>query len=170
MSEPPRPGLNFDVSELVPGSAGFRRIYRERRVSGSFDELADWVLMFGPQRSVWRVVTCSASRAEVGALVTMRPGFGPFRLHVPTVVTGVVSSPERVGFTYATLPGHPEAGTESFTVERRSAAGDRAVDEIWFVVDAVSRPASLLARASGPAGRIAQRAATRAYLWAAGRG
>ena len=63
----------------------------------------------------------------------------------------MIDEPSRRGFAYGTLPGHPESGEEAFIVEIDEA------DEVWFTVRAFTRPATLLARVSGPLGRGAQR-------------
>lgn len=79
-------------------------------------------------------------------------------LLVPCRVVYVVDEPDRRGFAYGTLPGHPETGEEAFVV---SLAPDGTVTGR---IRAFSRPAILLTRAAGPAGRLAQRFATARYL------
>lgn len=66
---------------------------------------------------------------------------GPFR--VPCQVVWTLAEPDRAGFGYGTLAGHPERGEEAFVVERRA-------DGVWFVVTAFSRPAAWFTRAAGP--------------------
>lgn len=70
----------------------------------------------------------------------------------------VVDSGRRAGFTYVTLPGHPECGRESFVVD----IGDD--EAVWFTVRATSRPAAWYARIGAPVTRLAQRMITRRYL------
>lgn len=72
-------------------------------------------------------------------------------------VVYVLDEPERRGFGYGTLPGHPERGEESFTVVRR---GDRLV----FEVTAFSRPRHPLASLGKPVSRLLQRQTTRRYI------
>jgi uncharacterized protein (UPF0548 family) len=69
-----------------------------------------------------------------------------------------VDEPDRRGFGYGTLPGHPECGEEAFIIERH------ADDTVSFTIVAFSRPASRLAKAAGPAGRAIQRQTTTRYL------
>ena len=76
----------------------------------------------------------------------------------PCRIVGVIDEPNRWGFAYGTLPGHPEQGEESFHV-RRTAGG-----EVSFEIVAFSRPAALLARLGSPVARIVQARVTRAYL------
>ena len=72
-------------------------------------------------------------------------------------VVEVVDDPGTLGFTYATLPDHPECGHESFTV--RLEGGD-----VRFDVEATSRPGIPLVRIGSPLTRQLQRRASNAYL------
>ena len=74
----------------------------------------------------------------------------------------VVSEPDKFGFAYGTLPGHPERGEEAFTVERRREGA-------LFGVRVFSQPVDALVRLSGPFGRAAQQIATRRYVAAMAR-
>ncbi len=73
-------------------------------------------------------------------------------------VVEVVDGPTTVGFTYATLPDHPEQGYESFTA--RLADDGTAT----FHLDVVSRPAVAVVRLGAPVARRLQRRATGRYL------
>lgn len=79
-------------------------------------------------------------------------------ISAPCRVVYVIDEPARRGFAYGTLPGHPESGEESFAV---SIDAD---SQVLFTVRAFSRPGTLLARASGPLGRIVQRLITERYV------
>ncbi len=83
--------------------------------------------------------------------------FGPPLLAIaaPCRVTAVVDEPWHYAFTYATLPGHPEVGEETFEL----AVQD---EEVVFRVESTSKGASPLA--GSPAGRFLQRSTTRRYL------
>lgn len=87
----------------------------------------------------------------------MRFGVGPVSLRIPCRVAYVVEEPDRVGFAYGTLPGHPECGEEFFAVERRGGGAT-------MVVRAFSKPATLLARVGGPVTRRVQSVMTDRYL------
>ncbi len=93
-----------------------------------------------------------------GSVVLMRWGPGRLSVAIPCRVLDVVDEPRRRGFTYGTLPGHPEAGEEQFLLERLDD------DRIRLTIRAVSRPASALASLGGPLGRAAQALMTRRYL------
>jgi len=73
-------------------------------------------------------------------------------------VVGVIDEARREGFSYGTLPGHPEAGDEQFLLELRD---DGRID---FTITAFSRPASTFAKLGGPGSRAAQRYMTQRYL------
>lgn len=55
------------------------------------------------------------------------------------------------GFTYATLPGHVEQGEERFLLN-----WNRETDEVWYELDAVSRPNHMLAWIAYPYARWQQ--------------
>jgi uncharacterized protein (UPF0548 family) len=104
-----------------------------------------------------------------GATVAVALPLGPVSAIAPCRVVAVVDSPDRYGFAYGSLPGHPEEGEESFVVERDSAG------RVIFRVVAFSRPAGWLVRVGGPVSRLVQVRTTIAYLdglrrWADGSG
>lgn len=69
-----------------------------------------------------------------------------------------MDEPDRVGFAYGTLPGHPECGEQSFVVTRDETGA------VWFTIRAFSRPARWFSRLGAPVTRVLQRLATRRYL------
>ena len=97
-------------------------------------------------------VAASSERVREGAVV--RCGLGPLR--IPCRVIWVLDEPDARGFGYGTLPGHPESGEESFVVSREG-------DAVRLTVMAYSRPAVLLTRLAGPAGRWGQQLMIRRY-------
>lgn len=97
----------------------------------------------------------------VGATVGIVVPAGPLELLVVDRVVAVVDEPERAGFAYGTLPGHPERGEELFLA---TSAGPGLVR---LEVVAHSRPVGLAACVP-PVVRRLQRAAAHRYLdaWA----
>jgi uncharacterized protein (UPF0548 family) len=79
-------------------------------------------------------------------------------LVAPCRVTRVLDEERRFGFTYATLPGHPEEGEESFVIEMD------VLDDVRFTIEARSRPAGALGRATAPIGRRVQHRVAAGYL------
>jgi uncharacterized protein (UPF0548 family) len=78
----------------------------------------------------------------------------------PCRVVYVHEEPDRFGFAYATLPGHPEQGEASFSVIRLPSG------EVVFRVASFSRPVGLLGRLARPLSRRIQRRVTLRYLTA----
>ncbi|WP_066520404.1 DUF1990 family protein [Curtobacterium ammoniigenes] len=79
-------------------------------------------------------------------------------IHAPVRVVSVVDEPDRKGFAYGTLEGHPVRGEESWVIERT------ADGSVWLQVRAFSRPANWKWRLVGPLLRRQQRRMTEEYL------
>ncbi|WP_433165959.1 DUF1990 family protein [Kribbella sp. CA-247076] len=91
----------------------------------------------------------------IGRLRTVSP-IGQVGFPVPCRVVWTVDEPDRIGFAYGTLEGHPASGEESFVVTREP-------DGIHFTVRSYSRPATWYTRLGGPVTRQAQYQAARRY-------
>ncbi|MGK2867403.1 MAG: DUF1990 domain-containing protein [Mycobacterium sp.] len=122
-----------------------------------FEEAANAVLHWGMQRGAGVLVEARSEVAAVGAEVTV--GFWPLR--APCRVVYVLDEPDRRGFAYGTLPGHPETGEELFAVRY-----DPADDSVHAEVTAFSRHATWWSRLGGPVTGLAQKVITRRYLTA----
>ena len=120
------------------------------------EALRSWVMQAGIGASIHP----AGQPVEVGAtlLVVLRRG----RVHViaPVRMIGVLDEPDRFGFAYGSLPGHPERGEESFVVEH---LGD---DSVRASIRVQSEPGTLAARAAAPLVRHLQSAAIDGYLCA----
>lgn len=156
-----RPTWTGEANALPPPDF-HTEIYRRNIGVGdaSFAAAVDDVMTWGLQRGSGLLVEASAPRAAVGVNVVVGLPVGPVMVLAPCRVTEVFESPERSGFRYVTLPGHPEIGYEEFLVER---ATDGAV---WLVVQPVSQPGSALVQLGGPLSRAVQARAGRRYLTA----
>ncbi|HET7326173.1 MAG TPA: DUF1990 domain-containing protein [Nocardioidaceae bacterium] len=125
---------------------------------GRFDRAVDALLH-------WRMHDAAGLRMQATGPVAVgvdslgRLGVGRFAVPVPCRVVWVVREPDRVGFGYGSLPGHPASGEESFVLER--VAG-----EVVFTVRAFSRGAQWYTRCGAPLARSAQRAYLRRYAGA----
>ena len=86
------------------------------------------------------------------------PVIGPIGVKAPVRVVYVVDEPNRKGFAYGTMAGHPEDGEESFVVDQRDDGS------VWLTIRAFSRPATWYWWVTYPALRIAQEYYTRRYL------
>lgn len=138
--------------------AGYRHI-RAVEVIGTgrarFETAADSVLHWGMQRGAGLRVQATTEAAGVGTELLVRLGPVP----APCRVVYVLDEPDRRGFAYGTLAGHPESGEELFSVRY-----DPATDEVHAEVVAFSRPATWWSRLGGPVTRLLQRVVTRRYL------
>ena len=103
------PEVGGTLREAMP--AGYHHVQVERRLGGPevFDRAAGFVLGWGLQRGAGMRVPADGPAVE-GQRVEMRLGPGPASLVAPVQVVAVVDEPDRRGFAYGTLPGHPEAG------------------------------------------------------------
>lgn len=141
-----------------PMPAGYAHVVREVRLGegrATFDRAVDALFGWRMHRAAGLRVTGVHGPAAEGVVVVPRfLGLLP----IPCRVVYTVDDPERRGFAYGTLPGHPERGEEAFLV--RIAPGG----EVRFQIRAFSRPASLLVRLGGPVATLVQRYATGRYL------
>jgi uncharacterized protein (UPF0548 family) len=59
---------------------------------------------------------------------------GPFTVREPVRIVATVDEPDRCGYAYGTLDGHPVTGEEAFIV-RRDAEGT-----VWFTIRSLTKP------------------------------
>jgi uncharacterized protein (UPF0548 family) len=142
-------------SALPPG---FHHLVTSSRIGhgdAAFDRAVEALMTWRMQAGAGLRVRASAARVAVGEVVLCR--LGPLR--IPCRVVWVVDELDAQGFGYGTLPGHPEAGEESFVVTRTDG-------RVALTVTAYSRPGTTLTRLVGPLGRLGQRVAVRRYVGA----
>jgi uncharacterized protein (UPF0548 family) len=120
-----------------------------------FEEAAAAVMRWGMLRGAGVRVEATTEVAAVGSEVLV--GLGPLR--APCRVVYVVDEPDRRGFAYGTLPGHPETGEELFAVRY-----DPASEAVYAEVTAFSRHGTWWSRLAGPVTSLAQRVISRRYL------
>ncbi|MGB3485143.1 MAG: DUF1990 domain-containing protein [Mycobacterium sp.] len=138
--------------------AGYRHLAVSRCIGTGrdrFEQAAAAVLRYGMLRGAGVSVTASTDVAEVGSLVLGE--FGPFA--APCRVVYVIDEPNRRGFAYGTLPGHPVSGEERFAVRY-----DPADNTVHSEVSAFSRPNTWWATIATPGLRLVQQIVTRRYL------
>ena len=122
-----------------------------------FEEAAAKVMRWGMLRGAGVRVEAGTEVAAVGSEVLV--GLGPLR--APCRVVFVIDEPDRRGFAYGTLPGHPETGEELFAVRY-----DPASDEVYAEVVAFSRHGTWWSKLGSPVTSLAQRVITSRYLTA----
>jgi uncharacterized protein (UPF0548 family) len=137
---------------------GYRHVHTAARIGSGrarFEQAADEVMRYGMLRGAGVRVTASTEIAEVGTLVLGRlgPAWAPCR------VVYVVDEPNRRGFAYGTLPGHPVSGEEYFGVRY-----DPASESVYAEVAAFSRPNTWWSKVGAPVAALAQRVVTKRYL------
>ncbi|MDT0265393.1 DUF1990 domain-containing protein [Streptomyces sp. DSM 44915] len=140
--------------------AGWHRLRSRVRLGagpGVWAAAAEALFTWRMHRSAWVPVASGTPRAAPGVVALIGPGPRWPRLSASCRVVWTLAEPDRVGFAYGTLPGHPESGEESFVLERdRDGA-------VWLTVTAISRPAAWYMRLAGPVGRLARRGIVRRY-------
>lgn len=146
---------------LMPGGASWQ-LARPLGV-GTLDRAADALFGWRAHVGAGLRVVASADRVVPGSVVDLFLGIGWFAVRAPCRVLTVIDEPDRRGFVYGTLPGHPERGEEAFLLERD------ADGLVTFRVVAVSEPATVMARLGGPVTGRVQRAIVRRYLAALAR-
>lgn len=133
--------------DFLPGTVltdeeprGYRTLRRQAvigtadRFDGAAEEVLDWQVQ---RRSGIAALSDSgddAPRASEGLEGVVRVPVLGRTVSAPFRVTRVLREPDRVGFAYGTLPGHPEVGEEAFLVRRVGT-------ETVFELRALSRPA-----------------------------
>ncbi|MEU6173926.1 DUF1990 domain-containing protein [Streptantibioticus parmotrematis] len=149
------------TATLPPGYSWIRRRVRLGHGPAVLERAGAYVLGWGTQLGSGFAVYPPPARIAAGTTVLLRiglPGLRTARLVIPCRVVWTVEEPDRVGFAYGTLPGHPECGEESFVVSM-DADGD-----VWFEVTAFSRPAAWYARLGRPVAAVLQHLAIERYL------
>lgn len=152
------PEVGASLGVLPPG---YRHLAVERELGNGavvFDIAVARLFAWEMHRAAGLRVARGTPPAAVGVEVQLGFGVGPLRLPAWCRVVEVVDTPQRRGFTYGTLAGHPEIGEESFLVEHHPDG--RVVGRVI----AFSRPGRWFTRLAGPVGPLLQRRTARRYL------
>lgn len=156
-------GVTAPGDEVWPAPAG-RRAYERTVLVGRGEEC--WsqaraaLLSWGVKtRSGFAVEPAAGADAGVrdGADYWLVAAVGPLRIREPARVVAVVDRPDRCGFAYGTLEGHPVAGEEAFVLHR----GDDGVVRLTLRSVTASGPGRW--RLAFPAVLLAQRSYRRRY-------
>ncbi|GAA1975775.1 hypothetical protein GCM10009817_14950 [Terrabacter lapilli] len=155
----PRGAMEGSARDGTPPPAGYRHFeesvrLRRRDFGGAARDLLGWRVH---DRAGLRV-HASGTAGHFDTVVELHLGVGPLGVRIPCRVVDVIDEPDRTGFAYGTLPGHPESGEERFVLDREPDGS------IVFTISAFSRHATLLARLGGPVSRVVQDGMTRRYL------
>lgn len=155
-------GLTYDEVGATSGALppGFHHLDEVRVVGHG----RDWFDVAAQRVLTWEVQRRAGIRVQtdrpvgLGGRAVLRVGLGPFRVSAPVEVVDVAAEPDRVGFAYGTLGGHPERGEERFEV---ALLDDGSVQAR---IRAFSRAGRWFTWLAGPVGRRLQRAMTDRYL------
>ncbi|MET7641478.1 DUF1990 domain-containing protein [Streptomyces sp. NPDC005438] len=153
MSEPltyPETGATL-TGELPPGYRWLRVRLPVGEGDRTLREAGRAVLEWRMHRAMGVTIEADRPQAEPGCVVRVGVPLLGLRVHGRCQVVWWLREPERVGFGYGTLPGHPEHGEEAFVVSR-SPDG-----RVWLTVTAFSRPALWWTRWAGPLVPLYQR-------------
>ncbi|WP_420313572.1 DUF1990 family protein [Actinopolymorpha alba] len=93
-----------------------------------------------------------------GARYWLIAHLGLLRIREPVQVIAVVDEPDRKGFAYGTLTGHPVSGEEAFLLDRRPDGS------VWLTVRSMTQPSLGIWRATYPLLPVAQTFYRRRYL------
>lgn len=159
--EPTYPEVGATRAPTLP--PGYRHDRYERVLGHSPDTLAvatAGLRAWAAHRGAGVQVEPVDAPLQVGTSVVLLLPLGLVRGVAACRVIYVIDEPDRFGFAYGTLPGHPERGEEAFIV-RRGGAG-----AVVFEITAFSRPAELLSRLGSPVARRIQTRVTGRYLTA----
>ena len=121
-------------------------------------ELLNWAVQRKSGLTVTGVDGLPAKPVQLGDRAALTVKVGPLPVRAPLLVVAVVREVNRIGFSYGTLPGHPESGEEAFVV---SIADD---DTVTLTIRALSRPTNWFWALGAPVAKFQQRKITRRYL------
>lgn len=128
--------------------------------SADFAAARDALLTWAPHTGIGATIEPAGQAVEVGASLLVVLRRGPVHVIAPDRIVSVIDEPRRFAFAYGTLPGHPERGEESFTVEHLDDGVVRATIRVQ------AGAGTLLAKAVAPQVRRLQAAAINRYLGA----
>jgi uncharacterized protein (UPF0548 family) len=144
--------------------AGYRHVRWGVRVGAGpevFKRLAAGMAEWRIHRDAGLVLRTDEPRPVLGGDFTSGLRFGPLRLWAPCRIVWLVDEPDRYGFGFGTVTGHPERGEESFLAEWTGE------DDVYFRITAFSRPAAWYAKLGAAPARWLQDRVTRRYAAAA---
>lgn len=162
--------LNYDApggtapaaDRWSPASDGYGCFERRTELSATSDAWNDLVQIL----MTWGIKTRSGfsvepmpgqHRVEVGENYTLVLRIGPMQVREPVRIMAVVDQPDRVGFSYGTLDGHPVAGEEAFILDRANDG------RVTLVQRSISRAPSGAWRLAYPFARLLQPVFRRRY-------
>jgi uncharacterized protein (UPF0548 family) len=154
--------FNYDAvgsTRYVETPPGYHRLDHRARIGTGdqvFRRATEALMNWKMHNKAGIRVKATDSPAVIGTNSLGRLGVGQLGLPIPCRVVWVADEPDRAGFAYGTLEGHPAAGEESFVITREP-------DGIYFTLRAYSRAGTWYARLGGPATRASQKLVAQRY-------
>lgn len=114
------PDAGLTVTD-APLPAGYRHLVRDAVIGygrEAFERAGDALLSWRVHRDAG-VALLATGRMRPGLAVRVRLGLRGLSADGPCRIVAVVDEPDRRGFAYGTLPGHPECGEEALLVHLR---------------------------------------------------
>lgn len=145
-------------STLTAAAGRYERSVELGSAPGTFERAVEGIRAWACHAGIGATIHPPRPPIEVGTDLLVVLPIGPWRMLVPDRIVAVVDEPDRFGFAYGTLPGHPERGEEGFWIERSADGAVRAT----IRVEATG--AWLLARIGAPVVTAFQRVALQRYL------
>lgn len=139
---------------------GFTFVRRERLLAtdpGAFDRACAALARWGAHRGAGARIHPEDAPLVTGTTLLVSVPVLVAHAVAPCRIVYTTAEGDRFGYAYGTLPGHPEAGEESFHVERRGG-------DVYFVISAYFRLVHPLARLGRPVSLRVQEAMTNRYL------
>ena len=143
----------------APTPAGFRRKEWNHTIRhGNFAAASEALQQWAGHRSAGINLWPLRPDIEIGQTLALAIPVGPISVSATCRIVKVIDEPDRYGFTYSTLPHHPEDGEESFIVATQLDGNlDVSVTAVW-------RPATLGNHVCPPFTRFLQNRAITRYL------
>lgn len=153
------PHVGSTTAGTAPVGVGVVELHRS--VEGTLERARTTLSAWTPHSGIDAQVVPDGPPA-LDAMVCVVARWGPIEICAPNRIVTVIDEPDRFGFAYATLPGHPESGEELFLAEQEDGG------RVGLSIVAHADPVAPAARLGAPLARAVQRAATRHYLdaWA----
>jgi uncharacterized protein (UPF0548 family) len=147
-----------DVLFREPTPHGYRRTQWSAELPNGFDDACTQLRQWSSHRAAGVTVEPSNAALVPGQTVSLSIPILFVSMTATCRIVAAVNEPNRFGFTYATLPHHPEEGEESFLIERRPDGSSS------YTITAVSRPAMFCTRLVPPLSRWLQSRIANKYL------
>jgi uncharacterized protein (UPF0548 family) len=114
--------LTYGESGATRGAlpSGYHHTHRQEQIGtgpATFYRAVDALSRWEVHRRAGFVMVSAPLIADLDSVVVMRLGPPLIGVVMPWRVVYIVDEPDRGGFAYGTLPGHPELGEEAFVVQ-----------------------------------------------------